>query len=96
MNRLLILVVALVTAVALADRVIVFSSAKSRTYLVEARLLADGGCSAVACGEANSADGGNSYQSCTPGVALSGPALTRCLNLLNSGDALWRAQEKVP
>lgn len=95
MKKLLLAVVVLVAGVALADKVVTLSAARSRTYRVEVQSLADGGCSAQACGELKDSAGNAKGTSCTPHVELSGTALTRCLNILSSGDALWRAQEGV-
>jgi hypothetical protein len=94
-KKLLLAGIVLAAGAALADKVVTLSTARSRTYRVEAQALPDGGCAAQACGELKDSAGNVKGSTCTPFVELSGAGQTRCLNLLSSGDALWRVQEGV-
>lgn len=97
MKKIVFAVIALASVVALADRVVTLSTSRSKTTEVRAMSLADGGCAAVACGDLKDSAGNYKGTTCTPTTefAAGSAAQTRCLNILSSGDALWRAQEGV-
>lgn len=76
-----------------ADRLIKFRGDRLDPTSTQVHLqgLADGGCSIDACFAAQSEDGGMAPDGkCTSSQELSGTALTRCLNIFNSAETLWR------
>jgi uncharacterized NAD(P)/FAD-binding protein YdhS len=88
------LAVALLCAgIAFADRVVTLSTARSKVTRVDAISRPDGGCAARACGELNDSAGNFVRQSCSNFTDLDAAARTRCLNIINSGETLWRQHE---